>query len=272
MAQSRLAGESALNTGHEATARPNRPTLGTRTARPRCDPPRDHRTAHPAPIRYRQVPVVSLDSLRPQRLDLLKTGVGGNESAVFRRTSCSINEHRPTVWVEALTPTDRATVREKVADHRYPIILMLIHTNVVFLQRRSRVLRLASHPRSLHYLIRRCLGHRLGRPSTRGRYDRLRGKSLPANSLPCPVGPPGTWAATTRQSIRLSPPFYSQSASCRPRSGDAYRHSTVCPRTATEVASLVRKYDIAAEDVSPPLTFPTGHRMSYLRTTPCALR
>ncbi len=108
-----------------------------------------------------QVSVVSLDSLRPQRLDLLKIDVEGNEMAVLQGASRSIAEYRPTVWVEVLTGADRGAVRAEMADHRYPTMLMLSPTNALFLPRRSIVLRLAWHPRSMYHYVRRSLGQRV---------------------------------------------------------------------------------------------------------------
>ena len=108
-----------------------------------------------------QVPVVSLDLLHPQRLDLLKIDIEGNEMAVLHGASHTIAEHRPTVWVEVLNSADRATVRAVMADHDYPAMLMLSPTNALFLPRRSIVLRLAWHPRSMYHYVRRSLGPRV---------------------------------------------------------------------------------------------------------------
>ena len=72
-----------------------------------------------------QVSVVTLDSLRPQRLDLLKIDVEGNELAVLQGASSSIVGLRPSVWVEVLTAADSAEVRAETSNLGYSVMLML---------------------------------------------------------------------------------------------------------------------------------------------------
>ena len=109
-----------------------------------------------------QVSVVTLDSLRPQRLDLLKIDIEGNELAVLQGASSSIVGLRPSVWVEVLTAADSAEVRAETSNLGYSVMLMLSpHQCALFLPSRSSVLRLAAHPRSTRHLIGRFVGQRM---------------------------------------------------------------------------------------------------------------
>jgi len=94
-------------------------------------------------------------------VDVHEQALGEGPGRATPGASHTIAEHRPTVWVEVLNSADRATVRAVMADHDYPAMLMLSPTNALFLPRRSIVLRLAWHPRSMYHYVRRSLGPRV---------------------------------------------------------------------------------------------------------------